>query len=77
VKNGKVKQKWKSRIQNEIIIIFCKPNWNWSKSGRNWNGRVGCNSFFCLIKLTKSDFALEDELKEYEGEFERNEILDL
>jgi hypothetical protein len=38
---------------------------------------VGCNSFFCLIKLTKSDFALEDELKEYEGEFERNEILDL
>jgi hypothetical protein len=38
---------------------------------------VGCSSPFCLIKLIEVDVVLEEESKQYEGEFEQDEILDL
>jgi hypothetical protein len=38
---------------------------------------VGCNSSSTLIELIEADLALEKELEQYEGEFERDELLDL
>jgi hypothetical protein len=38
---------------------------------------VGCSSYFSLIKLINYNDALEEELEEYEGEFEKDENLDL
>jgi hypothetical protein len=38
---------------------------------------VGCSSSFSLIKLLKYNVALEEELEGYEGEFEKDENLDL
>jgi len=38
---------------------------------------VGCNSPFSLIELIEADVALEEELEQYEGEFDRDELLDL
>jgi len=38
---------------------------------------VGCSSPFSLIELIEVDVALQEELDQYEGEFERDELLDL
>jgi hypothetical protein len=38
---------------------------------------VGCSSPFSLIELIEADVALEEELEQYEGEFEQDELLDL
>jgi hypothetical protein len=38
---------------------------------------VGCSSSFNLIKLIKYNDALEEELEGCEGEFEKDENLDL
>jgi hypothetical protein len=38
---------------------------------------VGCNSPSSLIVLIKADLALEENLEQYESEFEQDEILDL
>jgi len=39
--------------------------------------KVGCSSPSSLIELIKVDDTLEEELKQYEGEFEQNEVLNL
>jgi len=39
--------------------------------------KVGCSSPSSLIELIKVDNTLEEELKQYEGEFEQNEVLNL
>jgi hypothetical protein len=36
---------------------------------------MGCSSLSSLIKLIEFDSPLEEELEEYESEFERDEIL--
>ncbi len=51
------------------LIFVCK---NWCN-----DPRVRCNSTSNLIELIMFIVALEEELDEYEGEFERDEILDL
>jgi hypothetical protein len=38
---------------------------------------VGCSSPFSLIELTEVDIALQEELEQYESEFEQDELLDL
>jgi len=38
---------------------------------------VGCSSPSSLIELIEADLALEEELEQYEGEFEQDELLDL
>jgi hypothetical protein len=38
---------------------------------------VGCSSPSSLIELIEADLALKEELKQYEGEFEQDELLDL
>jgi hypothetical protein len=38
---------------------------------------VGCNSPPSLTKLIEVDAGLEDKLKQYEGEFKQDELLDL
>jgi hypothetical protein len=46
---------------------------------KNWPSdlRVGCSSPSSLIELIEVDLALEEELEQYEGEFERDKLLDL
>jgi hypothetical protein len=39
--------------------------------------RVGCSSLSSLIELIEVDLALEEELEQYAGEFQRDELLDL
>jgi len=51
-------------------IIFVSKNWP-------NDPRVGCNSPFGLIELIEADVTLEEELEQYENEFERDELLDL
>jgi hypothetical protein len=51
-------------------IIFVSKNWP-------NDPRVGCNSPFGLIELIEADVTLEEELEQYENEFEQNELLDL
>jgi hypothetical protein len=36
-----------------------------------------CSSPFSLIELIEVDVALEEELEKFEGEFKRDELLDL
>jgi hypothetical protein len=51
-----------SESDNLDKLIFVSKNWfN--------NPRVGCSSPFCLVKLIKVDVVLEEEAKQYEGEF--------
>jgi hypothetical protein len=38
---------------------------------------VGCSSTSSLIELIEVDLASKEELEQYEGEFEQNEVLDL
>jgi hypothetical protein len=46
---------------NKIIFV----NKNWPR-----NHRVGCSSSSSLIELIEVDLALEEELEQYESEFE-------
>jgi hypothetical protein len=48
-------------------IIFVSKNWP-------SDPRVGCSSLFSLIQLIETEW---EELKQYEGEFEWDELLDL
>jgi hypothetical protein len=43
---------------------------------KNWpnDPRVHCSSASSLIQLLEADLALEEELEQYEGEFERDEL---
>jgi hypothetical protein len=38
---------------------------------------VGCGSPFSLIKFIEFDVALKKKLKQYESQFEQDELLDL
>jgi hypothetical protein len=60
------------RLQSNILdkIIFVSKIWP-------NDPRVGCSSPFSLIELIEADFALKEGLKQYEDEFERDELLDL
>ncbi len=51
-------------------IIFVTKNWP-------SDPKVGCNSPSSLIELIEADFALEEELEQYEDEFEWDELLHL
>jgi hypothetical protein len=51
-------------------IIFVSKNWP-------SDPRVGCSSPSSLIELIEADVTLEEELEQYEGEFEQDELLDL
>ncbi len=57
------------RSSNLNKIIFYNKNWP-------NDFKVGCSSPFSLIELIENDVALKEELKQYEGEFERDEFLD-
>jgi hypothetical protein len=58
-------------MHNEKTIIF-KNEIEIERSGRNWNGRVSCNSASSLIKLIELDVVLKEKLKGYKWEFEQN-----
>jgi hypothetical protein len=46
---------------------------------KNWPNdlRIGCKPLFSLEKFIESDFNFEEELKEFEGAFERGKIVEL
>jgi hypothetical protein len=58
------------QLNNLNKIIFVSKNWP-------SDPRVGCSSPFSLIELTEVDIALQEELEQYESEFEQDELLDL
>ncbi len=58
------------QLYNLDKIIFVTENWI-------SDPRVGCNSPPSLTKLIEVDVGLEDKLKQYEGEFKQDELLDL
>ncbi len=76
---------WKKFLLAGIITNLrrCHLQWDYSEKlifvSKNWPNdlRVGCNSSSTLIELIEADLALEKELEQYEGEFERDELLDL
>lgn len=58
------------QLDNIDNLIFVSKNWcN--------DPKVYCNSTCNLIELIMSIVALEEEYEEYEGEFDKDEILDL
>ncbi len=46
---------------------------------KNWpNGlKIGCKSLSSLVDLIETNVNLEEELEEFEGAFERDEVLEL
>jgi hypothetical protein len=51
-------------------LIFV--NKNWPK-----DHRIRCKSPFNLLEFLERDMDLEEELEEFEGEFEKNEIVEV
>ncbi len=58
------------QLDNLNKIIFFSKKWP-------SDPRVGCSSTYSLIELIEANLALEEELEQYEGEFEQDELLDL
>jgi hypothetical protein len=46
---------------------------------KNWpnDPRIGCKSLSSLVDFIESDFNLEKEFEEFEGAFERDEVVEL
>ncbi len=46
---------------------------------KNWSNdpRIGCKSPFNLVDVIENDLDLEEELEEFEGAFESNEVVEL
>ncbi len=46
---------------------------------KNWlnDAKVGCKSPFNLIEFLKRDIGLEEELEEFEGDFEKDEVVEV
>ncbi len=58
----------------------CLPTKNFKKLifvNKNWPNdlRIGCKSPSNLLKFLKRDMDLEEELEEFEGEFEKDEVV--
>jgi hypothetical protein len=51
-------------------LIFVSKNW------AN-DPRIGCQSPFSLVDFIESDINLEKELEDFEGTFERDEVVEL
>jgi hypothetical protein len=58
------------QIENLEKLIFVNKNWP-------NECRVSCKSPFNLLKLIRIDEDLKEELEQFGGAFERDEILDL
>ncbi len=62
-------RKCRFQIENlEIDIV----NKNWPN-----DPRIGCKSPSNLVEFLEKDVDLEEELKEFEGEFERDEVVEV
>ncbi len=59
-------------MQSEILdkLIFVSQNWP-------NDPKVGCNMSSTLVKFIEKNEIVEEELEEFEGEFEREEIVDM
>jgi hypothetical protein len=46
---------------------------------KNWHNdpRIGCKFPFNLFEFLERDMDLEEELEEFEGEFERDEVVEV
>jgi hypothetical protein len=46
---------------------------------KNWpnDPRIGCKSPFNLVKFLEKDVNLEENLEEFEGEFARDEVVEV
>ncbi len=53
------------RLDNLDKLIFVNKNWP-------NNYRIGCKPFFSLVELIEVDIKLEEELKKFEGTFEKD-----
>jgi hypothetical protein len=55
-------------IKNLDKSIFVNKNWS------NDN-KIGCKALSCLVNLIEIDVNLEEDLMEFEGAFERHEVM--
>jgi hypothetical protein len=46
---------------------------------KNWpnDSKIGSKSLYSLVDFIENDFNLEEELEEFEGAFERDEVVEL
>ncbi len=58
------------QTENLEKLIFVNKNWPNDPI-------IGCKSPFNLVEFLEKDVNLEEELKEFEGEFARDEIVEL
>ncbi len=58
------------QIENLEKLIFVSKNWP-------NDPKIGCKSQSNLLEFLKRDVHLEVELEEFEGEFERDEVVEV
>ncbi len=53
--------------------------WQIDLCHKNWHNypRLGCKSFSNLVDLIETNINLEKEFEEFEGAFERDEVMEL
>jgi hypothetical protein len=63
-------RKCRLQIENLEKLIFVNKNWP-------NDPRIGCKSPSNLVEFLEKNVDLEEELKEFEGEFERDEVVEV
>ncbi len=58
------------QTENLEKLIFVNKNW------RN-DARIGCKSPSNLVEFLEKDVNIEEEFEEFEGEFERDEVVEV
>jgi hypothetical protein len=58
------------QIENLEKLIFVNKNWP-------NDPRIGCKSLSNLVEFLKKDVNLEEELEEFEGEFEKDKVVEV
>jgi hypothetical protein len=58
--------------QTEILEKLIFVNKNWPN-----DPRISCKSPSNLVEFLEKDVVLEEELEEFEGEFERDEVIEV
>jgi hypothetical protein len=60
------------RLQTENLKKLMFVNKNWPN-----DPKIGCKSSCNLVEFLEKDVDLEEELEEFEGEFERDEVVEV
>jgi hypothetical protein len=56
--------------EKNLNVIFVSKNWP-------NNSKVGCKASSNIVKIIEMDGDLDEELEQFEGDFERDEVFEL